>query len=65
MMDFNEEQRLREITRRHFFRDCRVGLGSMALGSLLAAENPWLQKYNRPDLFPAAGGYSGPPKPSP
>ena len=38
MMDFNEEQRLREITRRHFFRDCRVGLGSMALGSLLAAE---------------------------
>src|SRR5262245_11403136 len=25
--------------RRHFFRDCRMGLGAMALGSLLAAEN--------------------------
>ncbi|HMF14769.1 MAG TPA: DUF1501 domain-containing protein, partial [Gemmataceae bacterium] len=25
-------------TRRHFFRDCGIGLGSMALGSLLARE---------------------------
>lgn len=25
-------------TRRHFFQDCRVGLGSMALGSMLASE---------------------------
>src|SRR5579863_2152210 len=26
---------LRSITRRHFFQDCRIGLGSMALGSML------------------------------
>jgi hypothetical protein len=30
-----EQTLLRQITRRHFFRDCRVGLGSMALASLL------------------------------
>ncbi|MBI4657877.1 MAG: DUF1501 domain-containing protein [Verrucomicrobia bacterium] len=28
-------QELLQITRRHFFRDCRIGLGAMALGSLL------------------------------
>src|SRR4029450_6038844 len=27
-----------QLARRHFLRDCRVGLGAMALGSLLAAE---------------------------
>lgn len=31
----NNNERLVETTRRHFFRDCRVGLGAMALGSLL------------------------------
>ncbi len=30
-----EKALLRETTRRHFFRDCRVGLGAMALASLL------------------------------
>lgn len=30
-----EQQLLRNITRRHFFEDCRVGLGALALGSLL------------------------------
>ena len=29
-------------TRRHFFRDCRIGLGAMALGSLLS-EDGWLK----------------------
>ncbi len=29
-----------ENTRRHFFRDCGIGLGSMALGSMLHAETP-------------------------
>ena len=38
MTEFNEQNLLRDITRRHFFRDCRIGLGSMALGSLLAGE---------------------------
>ena len=32
--------RLRERTRRHFFRDCGVGLGSLALSSLLAQDKP-------------------------
>lgn len=35
MRDFSEQRRLQELTRRHFFQDCRVGLGAMALGSLL------------------------------
>src|SRR5437773_2130009 len=26
-------------TRRHFFKDCSIGLGSMALGSLLSTDN--------------------------
>jgi len=30
----NDNSRI-ETTRRHFFRDCRVGLGAMALGSML------------------------------
>src|SRR4029453_8597539 len=34
-MQNSEQDRLRTITRRHFFRDCRVGLGSLALASLL------------------------------
>ena len=41
MLDHAHEQRLlREITRRHFFHDCRVGLGAMALGSLMADGRP-------------------------
>ncbi|MBW3543682.1 MAG: DUF1501 domain-containing protein [Planctomycetes bacterium] len=31
------DDRLRDITRRHFFADCRLGLGSLALASLLNA----------------------------
>jgi hypothetical protein len=31
---------LRERTRRHFFVDCGLGMGAMALGSLLAADRP-------------------------
>lgn len=34
----NIEQRfLRDITRRHFFNECRLGLGAVALGSLLGS----------------------------
>lgn len=29
------QEMLRSITRRHFFQDCRIGLGSLALGSIL------------------------------
>lgn len=41
MSSMNESQEnriLREITRRHFFHDCRVGIGGMALGSLLTRD---------------------------
>ena len=31
---------LHERTRRHFFADCGVGLGAMALASLLGGERP-------------------------
>src|SRR5580765_4535532 len=34
-MDIIEQHHLRTITRRHFFRNCQVGLGSLALASLL------------------------------
>ena len=30
------ETALRQLTRRHFFQDCQLGLGALALGSLLA-----------------------------
>ena len=43
-----EQFRLREMTRRHFFRDCGVGLGAMALGSLLDEG-----KSARADIQPA------------
>ena len=32
------EQALKQTTRRHFFRDCGVGLGSLALGSMMSEE---------------------------
>ena len=35
----NDNQILREQTRRHFFSDCRVGLGSIALANLLTGSN--------------------------
>lgn len=31
----SEEHALRDVTRRHFFSDCKIGLGSLALASLL------------------------------
>jgi Protein of unknown function (DUF1501) len=40
---------LRDETRRHFFEQCAVGLGSIALNSLLAAETP----AQRPQIDPA------------
>lgn len=41
MHDFAaEDRRLQEITRRHFFQNCRVGVGAMALGSLMADQRP-------------------------
>jgi hypothetical protein len=34
------DERLRQITRRHFFRESQVGLGAMALASMLAKDAP-------------------------
>ena len=34
----SEIQNLRAATRRHFFRQCGVGIGAMALGALLAQD---------------------------
>jgi hypothetical protein len=34
-MNWSPEQSLRAVTRRHFFHDCALGLGSLALASLL------------------------------
>ena len=36
-----DQNALRHITRRHFFADCRVGLGSLALASLLNEGRPF------------------------
>ena len=33
------QQHVRALTRRHFFKQCQLGLGSMALGGLLARES--------------------------
>jgi hypothetical protein len=49
----NPEHALRDITRRHFFSRCSVGVGSIALRSLMAApatKNPLLPKKTH---FPA------------
>ena len=34
------EEYAKAVTRRHFFRGCGVGVGAMALGSLLAGDSP-------------------------
>src|SRR5579872_6855328 len=54
-----EESQLRAITRRHFFRDCKIGLGSLALASLLGdrlTAAPQSGANNNP-LAPRAGHF--------
>ncbi len=50
-----------QLARRHFFRDCRVGLGAMALSSLLMAEKGRAEPRNATEGVPysAAGGPAG------
>ena len=36
-------------TRRHFFKGCSIGLGSMALGSLLGNDNLFGTQPSQPD----------------
>ena len=42
------QQQLQSITRRHFFQKCQVGVGAMALSSLLAAEGQGAQSLANP-----------------
>ncbi len=41
------DQALRDRTRRHFFADCGIGLGAMALSSLLGGDRPALAGAGR------------------
>lgn len=47
----DEEPDLREVTRRHFFGQCAVGLGAIALNALLAGEGR--AEPQRPQVDPA------------
>jgi hypothetical protein len=40
---------LRHITRRHFFSDCRIGVGSLALATMLADSQPTLAEATTSD----------------
>ncbi len=42
----SEDHTLREITRRHFFQKCGVGVGAIALNQMLAAESQAAVKIN-------------------
>ncbi len=55
-----ENKRLRDITRRHFFSRCSIGLGSIALGTMLREQAPAFDRIGlqnplepKPTHFPA------------
>jgi len=51
----NEQLRLaRGVTRRHFLRDCQLGLGSMALAGLLAGDAPAEKPQGKNSASPLA-----------
>src|SRR6186713_471516 len=54
----NNNPLLRDITRRHFFRNCAVGVGSIALASLFAES-----LSASPTAKPQSAGLPGPPSP--
>jgi len=63
MHDFSLAQRqLLDRTRRHFFQDCGVGLGAMALGSLLADGRSVRADSQPAGLNPGSRGLHHPPK---
>lgn len=62
MHESQEQSLLREITRRHFFRNCQVGLGSMALGSMLARDQVAHAELAPPGFNPGSRGLHGSPK---
>ena len=62
MNDFSEQRYLSEITRRHFFQNCRVGLGGMALGSLLAQDGMASSEVQPPGFSAGSRGLHHAPK---
>jgi len=48
-----EDRQLLQTTRRHFFQDCRIGLGSMALGSIMS-QSGLLAANNTSESAPSA-----------
>ena len=54
MNDRSEQFLTRERTRRHFFQDCRVGLGGIALGSMLASDRPAFAETQPPGFNPGS-----------
>lgn len=63
MDDFAAEQRRRQsVTRRHFFQDCQIGLGAMALGSLLADEQSMAAELPPPGFTPGSRGLHHAPR---
>ena len=62
MPDLREQHLLREITRRHFFHNCQVGLGGMALGELLAGNQPAFAEFQPAGFNEGSRGLHGPAK---
>ncbi|MBM4077941.1 MAG: DUF1501 domain-containing protein, partial [Planctomycetes bacterium] len=63
MFELNHEQfALRQVTRRHFFHDCRVGVGAMALGSLLNNSQAAPAPIQPPGFVPGSRGLHHEPK---
>src|SRR4051794_34689226 len=62
MIDDLDSQRLREITRRHFFRDCQVGLGGIALGSMLGNQQSAKAEIQPPGYSAGSRGLHVTPK---
>ena len=62
MPDSREQHLLREITRRHFFHNCQVGLGGMALGELLAGNQPAFAEFQPAGFNEGSRGLHGPAK---
>ena len=54
-MNASYQNHLRTLTRRHFFEDCRVGLGSVALASLLGPKASAALNPMEPKASPAKG----------
>jgi hypothetical protein len=63
MHDFSQHQRyLQSITRRHFFENCRIGVGAMALGALMNGDRSAQAEAQPPGFNPGSRGLHHEPK---